>query len=151
MSADLNLLRPKTKKLCELWIEACRKEGINLVVTQTLRSMDLQDAYYSQGRESLEVVNSKRAKVKLAKITAKDNKIVTNAKAGTSPHNYGLAWDFVPIINGKADYTNLALFKKMGEIAKKISFEGYTLQWGGDFKKIVDMPHIQLKDWKKYK
>ena len=149
--AHLDDLRPKTKKLCELWIEECRKNGINLVVTQTFRSPELQEAYYSQGRELLEIVNLKRKKVGLDKITEKENKIVTKAPAGSSPHNYGLAWDFAPIVNGKIDWNNLDLFRKCGEIAKKLNFEGYTLEWGGDFKTIKDFPHIQLKNWKNYK
>jgi peptidoglycan L-alanyl-D-glutamate endopeptidase CwlK len=149
--ANIEELRPKTRQLCKLWIEECRKDGINLLVTQTLRSMALQDAYFSQGRESLEVVNLKRKKVGLTGITEKENKIVTRAKPGASPHNYGLAWDFVPLKNNKACWDDLTLFKKCGEIAKKINLEGYTLEWGGDFKSIKDMPHIQLKDWKNYK
>ena len=149
--ADINLLRPKTKKLCELFIEACRKAGINLVITQTLRSMELQDAYYSQGRDSLDIVNSKRKKVNLPPITEKENKsIITNAKTGSSPHNYGLAWDIACIVNGKVDYNNLELYKKCGNIAKTISFEGYTIEWGGDFPKFKDYPHFQLKNWKNY-
>ena len=149
--ADINLLRPKTKKLCELFIEACRKAGINLVITQTLRSMELQDAYYSQGRESLSIVNEKRKKVNLPPITEKENKsIITKAKAGSSPHNYGLAWDIACIVNGKVDYNNLELYKKCGNIAKTISFEGYTIEWGGDFPKFKDYPHFQLKNWKNY-
>ena len=151
MAAKIEELRPKTKKLCELWIEQCRKQGINLVVTQTFRSPELQEAYYSQGRELLEIVNLKRKKVGLDKITEKENKIVTKAAPWTSPHNYGLAWDFAPIVNGKIDWNNLDLFRKCGEIAKKLNFEGYTLEWGGDFKTIKDLPHIQLKNWKNYK
>ena len=74
--ADINLLRPKTKKLCELFIEACRKAGINLVITQTLRSMYEQDAYYSQGRELLSTVNAKRKKANLHPITEQENKSI---------------------------------------------------------------------------
>ena len=150
--ADINLLRPKTKKLCELFIEACRKAGINLVITQTLRSMELQDAYYSQGRDSLDIVNSKRKKVNLPPITEKENKsIITKAKAGSSPHNYGLAFDFVPIVNGKAEWNDLTLFDRCGAIAKTLNVDGYTLEWGGDFPKFKDRPHIQMKNWKNYK
>ena len=149
--AHLDDLRPKTKKLCELWIEECRKAGINLVITQTLRSMDLQNAYYSQGRESLSIVNEKRKKVNLPPITEKENKsIITKAKAGSSPHNYGLAWDIACIVNGKVDYNNLELYKKCGDIANTISFEGYTIEWGGNFKSIKDYPHFQLKNWENY-
>ena len=149
--ANIEELRPKSKELCKMFIEECRKIGINLFITQTFRSMELQEAYYSQGRESLEIVNLKRKKVSLTEISEKENKIITNAKAGTSPHNFGLAWDFVPITDGKANWNDLSLFKKCGEIAKKLNFEGYTLEWGGDFKTIKDAPHVQLKNWKNYR
>ena len=43
-----------------------------------------------------------------------------------------------------------SLIRKFSE-AKKLNFEGYTLEWGGDFKTIKDFPHIQLKNWKNYK
>ena len=75
--AHLDDLRPKTKKLCEMWIEECRRQGINLVVTQTFRSPQLQEAYYSQGREQLSQVNARRKKVGLSEIKEHENKIVT--------------------------------------------------------------------------
>ena len=148
--AHLDDLRPKTKKLCELWIEECRKNGINLVVTQTFRSTELQEAYYSQGRELLEIVNLKRKKVGLDKITEKENKIVTKAAPGKSPHNWKMAWDFVPLVDGKPAWNRLDLFDKAGAIARKMNYQGYSLEWGGDFKTIKDKPHIQLKNWKNY-
>ena len=148
--AHLDDLRPKTKKLCELWIEECRKNGINLVVTQTFRSPELQEAYYSQGRELLEIVNLKRKKVGLDKITEKENKIVTKAAPGKSPHNWKMAWDFVPLVDGKPAWNRLDLFDKAGAIARKMNYQGYSLEWGGDFKTIKDKPHIQLKNWKNY-
>lgn len=151
MSADLNVLRPKTKKMCEMFIEACAKNGIIVSITQTFRSSEIQCAYYSQGRESLSKVNAKRKIAGLPSIAEKDNKIVTNAPKGTSPHEYGLAFDFVPIVNGVASWNDLKLFQTCGQIGKAISFEGYSLEWGGDFKSIKDLPHFQLKNWKHYK
>jgi len=151
MGADIKKLRPKTGKMCEMFVERCKQAGIIVVITQTLRSIELQNAYYSQGRESLSSVNAKRKAVGLGAITEKENKIVTKAIGGTSPHNYGLAWDFVPVVNGKANWNDISLFKKCGEIAKGINLEGYSLEWGGDFAKFPDRPHIQLKNWKNYK
>jgi peptidoglycan L-alanyl-D-glutamate endopeptidase CwlK len=149
--ADINELRPKTRQMCLLFVEACKKAGINVIITQTLRSIDLQNAYYSMGRESLAEVNKKLQAVGLPKITERDNKIVTKAKGGSSPHNYGLAWDFVPIINGVAQWNRNDLFDKCGAIAKTISVDGYELEYGGDFISIKDRPHIQLKNWKTFK
>lgn len=67
------------------------------------------------------------------KIDEKDEK-VSNAKAGLSYHNYGLAIDIVELkgkdVNWKFDY------KKLEPIAKK-----YGLYWGGNF---GDNPHFEL-------
>jgi peptidoglycan L-alanyl-D-glutamate endopeptidase CwlK len=134
-----------------MFVEACKKAGITVIISQTLRSIDLQNAYYSMGRESLAEVNKRLKAVGLAKITEKQNRIVTKARGGTSPHNYGLAWDFVPIINGVAQWKRLDLFDKCGAIAKTITVDGFSLEWGGDFKKFPDKPHIQLKNWKNFK
>ena len=150
--ADINLLRPKTKKLCELFIEACRKAGITVSITQTHRDSVLQHAYFSQGREPLAVVTANRKKAGLGPITAAENKsTVTKADSGQSPHEFDLAFDFVPIVNGKAEWNDLTLFDRCGAIAKTLNVDGYTLEWGGDFPKFKDRPHIQMKNWKNYK
>ena len=150
--ADIEKLRPKTKELCKMFIAECKKQGIDVIITQTERSIDLQNAYYAQGRQSLSVVNGKRKAVGLQPISEKENKsTVTNAIGGSSPHNYGLAWDFVVLTNGKADWNNITLFKKCGEIAKSLSLDGYTLESGSDFKSFKDYPHVQMKGWKNYK
>lgn len=149
--ADINLLRSKTKQLCLKFIEECKKQGILVSIVQTLRTMETQTAYYAQGRNNLEEVNRLRKIANLYLITEKENTKVTNAKAGLSPHNYGLAFDFAPIVNGKVDWNAISLFKKCGAIAKTLNVEGYVLEWGGDFKSLVDYPHLQMKNWKNYK
>lgn len=55
--------------------------GFQIRVTQGLRTWAQQDALYAQGRTEL-------------------GKVVTNAQAGHSMHNFGLAVDLVPIENG---------------------------------------------------
>lgn len=59
--------------------------------------------------------------------------IVTNAKAGKSYHNYGLAIDVCEIKEGKANLS-LDMYKKVAPYAKK---EGFT--WGeiGNLLKII--------------
>lgn len=56
-----------------------------LCVTQGLRTWPQQDAIYQQGRTT-------------------PGKIVTNAKPGHSIHNFGLAVDVAPLIDGKIDW-----------------------------------------------
>lgn len=57
----------------------------NYSVAFGFRSGAVQDALYAQGRTT-------------------PGPIVTNAKGGQSAHNYGLAIDVYPIINGQLDY-----------------------------------------------
>jgi peptidoglycan L-alanyl-D-glutamate endopeptidase CwlK len=90
-----------------------------------LRTFAEQDALYAQGR-------------------TRSGNIVTNAKAGHSNHNYGLALDFVLIKGGydmKADddHDGIADWLEVVAIAKLFGFE-----WGGDWITFKDNPHIEM-------
>lgn len=66
--------------------------------------------------------------------------IITWAKAGFSFHNYGLAFDLVPVSvlrKPQWDPKN-PLWKKIGRIAESLGFE-----WGGRWSK-PDRPHFEL-------
>jgi hypothetical protein len=54
------------------------------------------------------------------------------------PHGFGLAFDVVPLVNGKAIWDNNGLWVKIGAIGKSLG-----LEWGGDWKTIIDKPHFQ--------
>jgi len=126
LPANLNsVVKEKSSQL----IQQAAKKGIVVVITDGFRSFEDQNRLYQQGR------------------TASGN-IVTNAKAGESYHNYGLAIDFAlktasgNVIwdrqydgnrNGKADWTEVV------EISKSLGF-----QWGGDWTKFKDYPHLQM-------
>jgi peptidoglycan LD-endopeptidase CwlK len=79
----------ETGRMASAAIVACREEGVEVLVTCTYRPNEEQDRLYAQGRTT-------------------PGKIVTNAKAGQSSHNYrrnnspaSLAVDIVPMRNGK--------------------------------------------------
>jgi peptidoglycan LD-endopeptidase CwlK len=78
-------LEPVTRDMAVTFLEDCRELGIDILVTCTYRSPQEQDALYAQGRTD-------------------HGGIVTNAKGGQSPHNFGMALDVVPIVNGKPDW-----------------------------------------------
>lgn len=64
---------------------------------------------------------------------------VTNATAGRSWHNFGLAWD-IGIFDG-GDYVTLEQpYRDVASVAK-----APTIEWGGDWTSFVDIPHYQLK------
>ncbi len=112
-------LHPRVQVLADKFLELCDKAGYNILITSGYRSIEEQNKKYAQGRTTA-------------------GGIITNAKGGSSYHNYRLAFDFVPIKNNKADWDDLETFRKIGAIGKSVG-----LEWGGDFKTIVDMPHFQ--------
>lgn len=68
-------------------------------------------------------------------------KIVTNAKAGYSYHNFGLAWD-VGLFRNATYHTNE---KDYQHLAASILATQPKLEWGGNWKSIKDYPHYQIK------
>jgi len=112
-------LHPKVADLCRKFINACDKEGINVLITSTYRDHESQDALYAQGRTT-------------------PGRKVTNARAGSSWHNWRCAFDFVPIVNGKAMWDDHRTFIRCGEIAESVG-----LEWAGRWKSFSEMAHCQ--------
>jgi len=129
----IKTLRKELQKLCLQHLEKCLEQGINLRVTEALRTIQYQNELYSKGRDA----NGKIIDKKL---------VVTYSKGGQSFHNYGAAYDVVILENNKAVWKS-PLYKKIGEIG-----EGLGLIWGGRFGESKqgagdgwDAPHFQLK------
>jgi len=117
----LSKIHPTLADKARQLIAKAHEEGIDLVVTQGLRTIAEQNALYAQGRTA-------------------PGKKVTNAKGGSSYHNFGLAFDIaVRKENGDIDWNCTDKYKRAGQLGKSIG-----LEWGGDFKSIKDTPHFQL-------
>ena len=119
----LNQLHPKLKDIAiKAWTEAqgAMPSNVKIVVTQSLRTFEESDKLYAQGRTT-------------------PGEIVTKAKAGQSYHNYGLAFDFKMITNGKDDWSVGPNWMKVVNIMKK-----YGFTWGGEFPEgFHDNPHFE--------
>lgn len=114
----IDLLHPLIRTDVINFINDAEKKGIFLIITSGLRTFDEQSKLYEQGR-------------------TKSGRIITNAKAGESFHNYGIAFDVVPIIDNKPNYNN-ADWSKIASVGKSFGFE-----WGGDWVTFKDKPHFQ--------
>lgn len=112
-------LTPEMQAKCLLFIKKCEDAGIKVLITSTYRDKESQNDLYAQGR-------------------TKPGKKVTNAKYGYSMHNFRLAFDFVPIVAGKAVWGDNKLWDKCGKIAQECG-----LEWGGAWTSFVDKPHCQ--------
>lgn len=118
-SRDIEELLPPVKSLAEAFIAECKRQGINVLITSTYRDRESQAALYAQGR------------------TLPGRK-VTNAKPGQSWHNWRVAFDFVPIVNGKAQWGDAALFERCGVIAESVG-----LEWAGRWNGFPELAHCQ--------
>ena len=55
-------LNPKLQERLKAFLKECETENINVAILETVRSEEVQKAYYAQGREYLEDVNDLRRK-----------------------------------------------------------------------------------------
>lgn len=109
---NLNTLHPKFRPIAiAAWLEAqeAMPENVQIIVIQGLRTFDESNKLYAQGRSVA-------------------GPIVTKASAGQSYHNYGLAFDFAMVTNGKDDYTVGPNWLKVVSI-----MESHGMYWGGHF------------------
>lgn len=126
---NIGSLNKKAQKAFEPFLCATEAflahQGVSVEVISGLRSWQAQAALYAQGR-------------------TKPGPIVTNAKPGSSWHNYGLAIDLGLFKAGKyLDESSPAqadkIYAEIGKIAAK-----HGIEWGGTWVKFKDTPHFQV-------
>jgi peptidoglycan L-alanyl-D-glutamate endopeptidase CwlK len=116
------LIREEVRQLVDYVNTTILTSNIKMIVTQTLRTNAEQ-----------RVLFLKRPKV-------------TNADAGQSIHNYGLAFDFCLSDGKKAIWETNKDFdgdKKADWMEIVAFFKSKGFAWGGDFKSISDKPHFE--------
>lgn len=118
----LDGLQPAAREKGLAAFAQAQTEGVGVIVASALRTFKEQGELYAQGR-------------------TKPGKVVTNAEAGESYHNFGLAFDFCVVRRGRAVWDSKdPHWKRFVKIAKTNGFE-----WGGDWPN-PDFPHFQVKN-----
>jgi len=119
-SRNVKDLDPAFQPLVVKFLNECNKvtSPYTTFITDGFRSYEEQTTLYNQGRTA-------------------PGKIVTNAKAGESWHNFGLAIDVAFQLEGKLSYAQ-TYYNKIVPIGKALGFT-----WGGDFTALVDKPHFE--------
>lgn len=114
----IETLLPLVQTMCRQLITAMKeKHGIDLLITSCYRSPAEQDIIYAQGRTT-------------------PGPIVTQAKGGFSFHNWKVAFDCVPLIGGKPNWTSpyTVTAQEAAIIGLEHGDRGYT-----------DLPHFQCR------
>lgn len=123
--AQLQLLHPKLRDIAiQAYNEAVSETpaGVHPYIDQTYRTFAESDKLYQQGRTT-------------------PGEIISNAQAGQSYHNYGLALDFHLQVNGSDNWTVDHDWMTVVNIFKS---HGFT--WGGDFAgNFKDYPHLEMR------
>lgn len=123
---SLDALRPEVRSLVDTFLSSCALAGFDVLVTCTFRNDAEQTALYAQGR-------------------TEPGHIVTNARAGQSAHQYGLAIDIVPMVNGKPDWNGAdPIWSEIGVLG-----EAAGLTWlGAPDSTFHEKPHFEFPNWR---
>ena len=115
----IRTLHPKAQRAAREFLTTLRGVGVDARIISGTRTYAEQDALYRRGR-----FGDKSPRV-------------TNAKAGHSNHNFGIAWDIGIFNAGKY----LRTIKPYRDAA---AYKPTSLEWGGDWPTFTDPPHYQL-------
>ena len=113
-------LLPYVQTMVNKWLALCKSSNLNILIYSTYRDNEAQNAEYAKGR------------------TIPGTKITTKAKAGMSYHQYRIALDFVPVINGKPAWGDKESYQLAAKLAKSVG-----LSWAGDWKNAFEQAHLQ--------
>jgi peptidoglycan L-alanyl-D-glutamate endopeptidase CwlK len=112
-------LQPRIRLAAAMLVTHAASLGYRLIITQGLRTWREQDELYAQGRTA-------------------PGSVVTNARGGTSWHNFGLAFDVALLRDdGSVDYD---IPEEVGRLG-----EGQGLEWGGRWRGFRDDAHFQSR------
>jgi peptidoglycan L-alanyl-D-glutamate endopeptidase CwlK len=127
VSAKLEGVHPQLARSVARILVAMAELGVPMLITDGVRTTEEQRALYAKGR-------------------TEPGRIVTNADGVRIKSNhqakadgYGHAVDCCFLVDGKPSWDQGLPWRLYGEAAKALG-----LTWGGDWKTIVDKPHIEL-------
>lgn len=124
---NIATLIPQAQRAARQFMVAAKAFPLTVQILSGTRTYAEQTALYAQGR------------------TNKSKPIVTNAPAGSSNHNFGIAFD-VGIFQGKKYYEGKTKAESQAyvDLRKLTKPAVLELDWGGDWKSIKDQPHYEL-------
>lgn len=113
-------LLPEVQPIARALVQKAAQSGIQIKIISGLRSYAEQDELYAQGR-------------------TKPGPKVTNVRGGHSNHNFSIAFD-IGVFEGTKYLSESEKYKAVGALGMDLG-----LDWGGNWKTIVDQPHFQLR------
>lgn len=149
-------LAPSTLSMAERVNERCNARGFDVLIYCGLRTCREQAVLYRQSRPYA-VIREKVAQLRMRgygfladvieEVGPCSGPHVTNAAPGQSWHNYGLAFDAVPVVGGRLDWTVAGKYEDTG-LQREWAIYGEEceragLLWAGRWKTFREYPHAQ--------
>jgi len=117
---NIATLLSEVQPMARALVQKAASSGITIKILSGLRTYEEQDALYAKGRTA-------------------PGHIVTKARGGYSNHNFGIAFD-IGVFEGNKYLPDSPKYKAVGVLGVDLG-----LEWGGNWRTIVDQPHFQLR------
>lgn len=149
-SRKISDLTPEMQQKAVDFLQVAKQRGVDVLIYCTYRSPEEQARLWRQPKSTAQVIRgSELLRTKygrddladiLMSVGPQNGPKVTNALPGQSLHNYGLAFDCVPMVGGKLQWSKRCeLWQVIGECAELAG-----LEWAGNWKTFVEFPHVQM-------
>ncbi len=138
---DIESMADAAREKARSFVAALDAAGVKYYILETVRTLNVQKAYYSQGRAPIEKTNQLRREAGLWEIGPDENKKVITWTL-QSRHLSGLAIDIAPLNDaGHIDWNApFETWEKIGTIGESCGFS-----WGGRWKE-RDLPHFEVTE-----
>jgi peptidoglycan LD-endopeptidase CwlK len=113
-------LHPRAQPYARALYFKAREHDLTINIISGLRTYAEQDALFAQGR-------------------TRPGNVVTNARGGYSNHNFGIAFD-IGLFERNQYLGESPMYKAVGTLGVELG-----LEWGGNWRTMVDQPHFQLR------
>lgn len=125
--ANIATLVPKAQRAARIFMSKAKGFKYEVKILSGTRTYAQQTVIFNQGRTT-------------------PGNIVTNARAGQSNHNFGIAWD-VGIFDKGVYFTGRNAKEEQAYIALRDFTKPFTpsIAWGGDWKSSKDRPHYEMR------
>lgn len=128
-SREIDDLLPPVAAMARNHAQLFEQDGYRLLIYCTYRDEAMQTALYARGR-------------------TRPGRVVTNARAGQSMHQWRVAYDAIPTLGGKALWDDEDAVRLMGLAGEAAGLE-WAGRWRGKLRERVHFQAPQFKGWQR--
>ena len=152
---DIEVLEPEAREAAHAMLDLAHEADVDLLIYCTTRTLQEQARLYRRGRTGAAIelkareLDEEWGRPDLAFILLDvgpqmDEMVVTYAGPGQSLHNYGLAFDAVPMRDGKPIWGTSTDDDRQAWMTYGALGQQVGLEWAGTWMRFQEYPHMQV-------